>query len=132
MDFSKGGIISEKEMRNLQQYLEFGRVRDAVTMSMANQITGFDGTTPITPFMAFPSETLPGGSWYTLILGPVMGFFETIGGLDIHFDSYLFDYETNFINYHLALYLQTYVPNSWVFKTIDVDIFWQNFSYKRI
>ena len=79
VDFSKGGIISEKEMRNLQQYLEFGRVRDAVTMSMANQITGFDGTTPITPFMAFPSETLPGGSWYTLILGPVMGFLRQLG-----------------------------------------------------
>ena len=59
--------------------MEFGRVRDAVSMTMANQVTGFDGTVPITPFMAFPAETLPGGSWYTLILGPVMGFLRQLG-----------------------------------------------------
>ena len=79
VDFSKGGIISEEEMKNLQKYMEFGRVRDAVAMTMANQMTGFDSTAPITPFMAFPAETLPGGSWYTLILGPVMGFLRQLG-----------------------------------------------------
>ena len=32
IDFSKGGTISEDEMRNLQRYMEFGRVRDAVIL----------------------------------------------------------------------------------------------------
>ena len=46
---------------------------------MANQISNFDGSEPITPFMAFPPDTLPGGSWYTLILGPIMGFLRQLG-----------------------------------------------------
>ena len=79
IDFSKGGIISEDEMKNLQRYMEFGRVRDAISMTMANQIANFDGSEPITPFMAFPPDTLPGGSWYTLILGPIMGFLRQLG-----------------------------------------------------
>ena len=79
VDFSKGCMISKEEMRNLQRYMEFGRVRDAVSMTMANQVTGFDGIVPITPFMAFPAEALPRGSWYTLILGPVMGFLRKLG-----------------------------------------------------
>ena len=73
------GTDSRSQMEAYQRYLEFGNFKEAVSYQMAAQTHGFHPGGFISPQMAYPSETLIGGSWYSMILGPIMGFLRQLG-----------------------------------------------------
>ena len=79
-DFGPGkGIYSLEDIDSLQRYLEFPRVRSALTYKLAVQAGDMTPEGHVSPNVLFPSYTIPGGSWSTLVMGKLWGFIRSFG-----------------------------------------------------
>ena len=79
IDFSQGGISSNKDIDSLQRYLEMGRLQQALSYKLASQAGNLNPDQAIMPVNSFPSYTLPGGSWHTFVLGRIWGSLRSMG-----------------------------------------------------
>ena len=77
--FATGGIYSSEELRQLQRYLEFPRVQNAITYKLAEQAIDIRPETYISPLNLFPPGSLPSGSWHSFILGKFWGAIKQLG-----------------------------------------------------
>lgn len=78
-DFSQGGLYSTDEIDSLQNYLEMGRIQNAITIKLAEQATQLRPEDYLSPGMLFPPHAIPGGSWSTFIMGKVWGWIRSLG-----------------------------------------------------
>ena len=78
-DFSQNGIYSNKELDELQAYLEFGRKERVLTYKLTEQASYSHPDSFITPGILFPNNVVPGGSWPTFVMGRVWGWLRSFG-----------------------------------------------------
>ena len=73
------GIYDSDQIDGIQDHLEFGRVKEALTQKLADQVWGLTADGSISPSQLFPNRVLHGGSWQSFILGRFMGWVHSFG-----------------------------------------------------
>lgn len=89
LDWSRGGIYGQEELREMETYLEFSRRREVLTSKLTEQ-AHFDIRQPVRVNSIFPGVTLLDPSFMHRLWTRILGFLHTWGeGAAIFLSSYL-------------------------------------------